>query len=165
MSHQIGVAVKEQGAAIVVAEVDKRRKTLIVDITPLPFDVTAIADRLLALEKSEPADARFWIDAEGIGYALWDILDPPRGKRWTLYEGRGIDRQQLVDILIVTMYDDALRFAAGLEGQEQMNKALLSYKRHPAAVKEDGQIGSELVVALCLAIQPPPPKSIGAFLA
>ncbi len=35
-----------------------------------------------------------------------------------------------------------------------MSKALTSYRR---AVREDGLIGSELVVALLLAVIPPPP--------
>ena len=44
-----------------------------------------------------------------------------------------------------------------------MNKALLNYKR---TVREDGEVGTELVVALCLAVLPrPKPIRHIAFLA
>jgi hypothetical protein len=38
-----------------------------------------------------------------------------------------------------------------------MSKALLGYRRQ---VREDGLIGSELVVALLLALIPPPPEVV-----
>ncbi len=38
-----------------------------------------------------------------------------------------------------------------------MSKALVGYRRQ---VRDDGLIGSELVVALLLAIIPPPPRSV-----
>ena len=71
-----------------------------------------------------------------------------------LYTGRGLERQALVDELLVAMQEDRFHFAAGLAEQEAMTKALLGYRRQ---VREDGLIGSELVVALLLALIPPPP--------
>jgi len=46
--------------------------------------------------------------------------------------------------------------APGLAEQEAMTKALASYRRQ---VRDDGVIGSELVVALLLALMPTPYKS------
>jgi hypothetical protein len=71
-----------------------------------------------------------------------------------LYAGRGLERQALVDELLVAVQEGRFHFAPGLEEQEAMSKALLSYRR---VIREDGLIGSELVVALLLALSPPPP--------
>jgi hypothetical protein len=82
------------------------------------------------------------------------LLGPPRDKHhWTLYTGRGFERQALVDELLVAEQQKRFHFAARLAEQEAMSKALLSYRRQ---VREDGYIGSELVVALLLALIPPP---------
>ena len=59
--------------------------------------------------------------------------------------------------LLVAIQQDRFRFAAGLDEQPAMTKAMLSYRRQ---VREDGLIGSELVVALLLAITPPPPPAV-----
>jgi len=84
----------------------------------------------------------------------------PRG--W-LYEGRGIERQRLVNALVVAMNQKAIHFAAGLAGMDAMTRALVGYRRQ---VKEDGLIGPELVVALCLTILPRvKPTGNHAFLA
>ena len=54
----------------------------------------------------------------------------------------------------MAVQEGRFHFASGLAEQEAMSKALLGYRRQ---VREDGLIGSELVVALLLALIPPPP--------
>jgi hypothetical protein len=101
-------------------------------------------------------DTRYVIDGEGIGTALWTVLGGPRDPRtWQLYTGRGLERQALVDALLVAVEEDRFRFAAGLAEQEAMSQALAGYRRH---VRDDGLIRSELVLALLLALVPPPPR-------
>jgi hypothetical protein len=78
---------------------------------------------------------------------------PDDEQHWALYAGRGLERQSLVDELLVAMQEGRFHFAPGLAEQEAMSKALLGYRRQ---VREDGLIGSELVVALLLALIPPP---------
>ena len=65
--------------------------------------------------------------------------------------------RQLVDGLLVAIQKDRFRFVGGLGEQDAMNKALVGYRR---PVHDDGVIGSELVVALLLAVIPPPKPSI-----
>jgi hypothetical protein len=103
----------------------------------------------------EFADARLVIDGEGHGAALWAVLPTDDEERWRLYSARGLERQALVDVLLVAVHEGRFHFAAGLPEQEAMNKALVGYRRQ---VREDGLIGSELVVALLLALLPPPPS-------
>jgi hypothetical protein len=59
-----------------------------------------------------------------------------------------------VDELLVAVQEDRFRFAAGLAEQDAMSRALTGYRR---VVRDDGVIGSELVVALLLALIPSPP--------
>jgi hypothetical protein len=101
-------------------------------------------------------EARAVIDAEGLGAALWALVQPddPDPEHWQLYQGRGLERQALVDELLVAVEEDRFHFAPDLAEQEAMSKALLGYRRQ---VRDDGFIGSELVVALLLALIPPPP--------
>jgi hypothetical protein len=68
-----------------------------------------------------------------------------------------------VNRLVVAEAQDLLRFEHGLAGFEAMERALVSYS---PTVGEDGRIGGELVVALCLALLPrfTPPARLGAFL-
>ncbi len=149
--NQIGCVLASHGGGIVT--VDHREDRLVVTgIEQLAFDFGLVADRIAALDGSEPKDSQFVIDSEGLGSALWATLPeetPKTRDRFALYEGHGLERQALVDGLVVAIHADLVRFVAGLEHQEAMTKALLSYQRQ---VKEDGQIGSELVVALCIAI-------------
>jgi len=149
MKH-IGITVADRGSAIVIVDRSSDGALLVVGIERLPFSLAAVTDRVSALDD----EARFVIDAEGLGNALWAVLGrPDDAQRWQLYIGRGIERQQLVDELLVAMQEDRFHFAPGLAEQEAMTKALLGYRRQ---VREDGLIGSELVVALLLAIMPPP---------
>ena len=152
--NQIGVVIREGGAAIVTVDHDKKDNCLVTAIETLAFDPEALAERVADLNDEEPKDTQFIIDADGLGNALWTILgpDPHRDKtRFVLYAERGLVRQALVDSLVVAIARDALHFKARLPAQEAMNKALVSYKR---TIREDGEIGVELVVALCLAVLP-----------
>ena len=54
-----------------------------------------------------------------------------------------------MDELLVAVEEDRFRFMGGLAEQDAMNKALVTYRRQ---VRDDGLIGSELVVALLLAL-------------
>ena len=152
MKH-VGVVIADRGSAIVSVERSPDNALLVTGIERLAFDLGPVTERIWAF--AEP-DARFVVDAEGLGSALWAVLGPPRDKHhWTLYTGRGFERQALVDELLVAMQQERFHFAPRLAEQEAMGKALQSYRRQ---VREDGVIGSELVVALLLAIIPPPRK-------
>jgi hypothetical protein len=151
----IGIVIADRGSAIVTAERDDENALLVTSIERLPFDLGAVTDRVYALKDPE---ARHVIDAEGLGSALWAVLGSPDDeKHWQLYSGRGLERQALVDELLVAVQQDRFRFAAGLDEQPAMTKAMVNYRRQ---VKEDGLIGSELVVAMLLAISPPPPMLV-----
>jgi len=150
MRH-VGIVIADRGAAIVTVDRTPEGALLVTAIERLPFDLGAVTSRVRALEDS---GARFVVDAEGLGSALWAVLGRPGDKHhWQLYTGRGLERQALVDELLVAMQEDRFYFSPGLAGQEAMSKALLGYRRQ---VREDGLIGSELVVALLLALIPPP---------
>lgn len=146
MMH-FGVVVAERGAAIVGLERDAAGALLVTSIERLPADISAVAARLASFDP----EARVTVDGADLGTALWAALSPP--KTWTLYTGRGFDRQALVDRLLVAVHADVFRFAPDLPEQESMSKALVAYRR---TVREDGVIGSELVVALLLALIPAP---------
>lgn len=151
MKH-IGIVIADRGSAIVHVEHDGD-ELLVTAVERLPFSLSAVADRVAELDR-EIAEARFILDAEGLGTAVWAVLGPPDDEeRWRLYSGRGIERQALVDRLLVAVHEGRFHFAPGLAEQEAMSKALLGYRRQ---VREDGLIGSELVVALLLALIPPP---------
>ena len=151
MSRHVGITVAERGSAIVAVDRGADDALLVVGIERLPFSLAAVTERVRALDDPE---VRFIVDAEGLGTALWAIVGhPAERKRWQLYSGRGLERQALVDELLVALQQDRFHFAAGLAEQAAMSKALLSYRRQ---VREDGLIGSELVVALLLALIPPP---------
>ncbi len=60
----------------------------------------------------------------------------------------------------MAIQEDRFHFAAGLAEQEAMSKALMGYRRQ---VRDDGVIGSELVVALLLAIIPPPVPFVSVY--
>ncbi len=150
MKH-VGIVIADRGSAIVTVDRDADDALLVVGIERLPFSLAAVTERVRALDDPE---TRFIVDAEGLGSALWAVLGRPGDKHhWKLYTGRGIERQALVDELLVAMQEDRFYFSPGLAEQEAMSKALLSYRRQ---VREDGLIGSELVVALLLALIPPP---------
>ena len=148
----VGIVIADRGAAIVTVERSSDDGLLCTGIERLPFDLGAVAERVRALD--EP-DAHYTIDAEGLGTALWTVLGHADDREhWQLYAGRGLERQALVDALAVAIEEDRFRFAAGLAEQEAMSKALTGYRR---VVRDDGLIGSELVVALLLALIPPKP--------
>jgi hypothetical protein len=143
---QVGVVLAEAGSAIVIAE-HGRDGAVVTGIERLPFSLDAVAERVEPMAAAMPAPTVV-VDAEGLGSALWRTLPRLRGQ-WRLYSERGLERQKLVDALAIAVHFDQLHFAAGLDNQEAMSKALVSYRRQ---VREDGLIGSELVIALCLAI-------------
>ena len=158
MKH-IGVVIADRGAAIVAVERSPADALLVTGIERLPFDLSAVSARVRALE--DPA-VRFVVDVEGLGSALWAVLGRPDDpEHWQLYSGRGQERQALVDELLVAIEERRFHFAPGLVEQDAMSKALAGYRRQ---VREDGQIGSELVVALLLALIPPPPVVVEPFI-
>jgi hypothetical protein len=152
MKH-IGVTIASSGAAIIHVDHGADDALLVTAVERLPFDLAAVANRVRELD-DEIAEVRFVVDSEGVGAALWTALGPPKDKkRWSLYAGRGFERQALVNELLVAIEKGRFHFAPGLDEQAAMTKALVTYTR---AVREDGVIGSELVVALLLALIPPP---------
>jgi hypothetical protein len=165
MEHiQAGVVVAARGSAIVVARINELDEAVVVAVDRLAVDLDAVVDRMAELRAAYPR-VKFAIDAEGLGTALYRVLVPRRegSEPFRLYGDHGLERQKLVDALVVLVHFDQLRFAAGLEHQDAMTKALLAYNRE---VREDGNLGSELVTALCLAITKPPVKRGGfAFVA
>jgi hypothetical protein len=149
MKH-VGVVIRDQGSAIVVVERDAENALVATGIERLPFNLADVTKRVQALDDSETS---FTVDAEGLGSALWALLGRPDDvEHWQLYSGRGFERQTLVDELLVAIEEHRFHFAPGLVEQEAMSKALISFRRQ---VREDGLIGSELVVALLLAVIPP----------
>jgi len=150
MTTSLGVVVVERGAAIVTVERDDDDQLLVTGIERLPFSLGPVADRV----REVGPGARVVIDSEGLGAALWALVHPDDPEHWQLYQGRGLERQALVDELLVAVEEDRFHFAPDLAEQEAMSKALLGYRRQ---VRDDGYIGSELVVALLLALIPPPP--------
>ena len=153
MSRTVGIVLAERGSAIVTVERDEADALLVTGIERHPMSLAPVAERVRALDDGETS---FVIDGEGLGAALWRVLgEPDDPEHWVLYLGRGTERQALVDTLLVAVHEDRFRFAAGLAQQDAMNKALLGYRRQ---VRDDGVIGSELVVALLLALIPPQPS-------
>ncbi len=155
-----GVVVADRGSAVVTVGRDGEALRCTA-IERIPFDLKAAAAAVHALD----ADTRVVIDSEGLGTALWAVVRPRTDDqdalaRWTLYEGHGRDRQALVDLLLVAVEEDRFRFAPGLPEQDAMSKALQGYRRQ---VREDGLIGSELVVALLLAMTPPPVVEVSVY--
>jgi hypothetical protein len=149
----VGVTITSAGSALVHVDHAADAALLVTAIERLPFSLSAVADRVRELD-GEVAAMRFVVDGEGVGGALWQALGPPKDrKRWQLYAGRGIERQALVDRLLVAVHQGTLHFAPRLADQEAMSKAIVSYRRE---VQADGVIGSELVVALLLALIPSP---------
>lgn len=152
MKH-IGVVIADRGSAIVHVE-HEGDELLTTAIERLPFSLTTVADRVQELD-NDLMDVMFAIDAAGLGAALWTLLGPPTDEeRWQLYAARGVERQALVDRLLVAVHEGRFHFAPNLPEQQAMTKALQAYRRQ---VREDGLIGSELVVALLLALIPPKP--------
>lgn len=150
----IGITITSSGSAIVHVDHQDAEELLVTSIERLPFDLTTVAIRVLEVDR-EIVEARFTIDGEGLGGALWTVLGPPDNEeRWTLYTGRGVERQGLVDRLLVAIHEGRFHFASRLPEQEAMTKALQGHRRQ---VGVDGLVGSELVVALLLVLIPPPP--------
>jgi hypothetical protein len=159
MKH-VGIVVANRGSAIVTVERGADDDLLVTGMERLPFDLGAVADRTHALEDPE---THFVIDGEGLGGALWAVLGRPDDEdHWRLYPGQGRDRQALVNELLLAIHEKRFHFAAGLAEQAAMNKALVGYRRE---VRDDGQIGGELVVALLLALIPPEPEYVSVYTA
>ena len=157
MKH-VGVVIADRGSAIVSVERGSENTLLVTGIERLPFNLKVVTARVREL--ADPK-TRFIVDAEGLGSALWAVLGRPDDEEhWLLYAGRGVERQTLVDELLVAIEEGRFHFAAGLVDQEAMTKALVSYRRQ---VREDGLIGSELVVALLLALISPPEPPVMPF--
>ena len=114
MKH-VGVTIASAGAAIVHVEHGPDEALLATAIERLPFDLAAVANRVRQLD-DEIAEVRFVVDGEGVGAALWAALGAPRDKRrWSLYGGRGVERQVLVNALLVAVYEGRFHFAPGLD--------------------------------------------------
>jgi hypothetical protein len=162
--NSIGVVVADSGAAIITVKREPLddpipgENFLVTAIERLPFDLARVTQRLKELD--DP-DIAFTIDADGLGSALWTVVGGPDNRQhFQLYSGRGLERQALVDELLVAIEEGRFHFAPDLPEQPSMSKAMVSYRRQ---VKEDGLIGSELVVALLLAIRPLPVKAWFAY--
>jgi hypothetical protein len=93
-------------------------------------------------------DGHVFVEPDGLGQAVWTRVKVDRRRGWTLYAGRGRDRQGLVDALLVAQSEGRIVIHPSRHG-DAMRKALLTYRR---AVGEDGAIGGELVVALALTV-------------
>jgi hypothetical protein len=105
-----------------------------------------------------PRHTHVVIDSEGLGKALWDSLKVERYPGWKLYEKRGRERQELPDALRVAQFQQRIHIVKGEHG-DATRRALLGFK---VEVGEDGVVGGELVVALCLAVVgkvPRPPRA------
>lgn len=166
--NNIGVATTVHGGAIVIVA-HEEGNDVVTGIDVLPRGIDAVADRVEELDASEPKGSLFVIDSEGFGSALWQIVSPPaparlfgldakqiaQRARWRLYEAHGLDRQELVNALLMAMRhgSETLHFAADLENFEALVTALAKYEPQVAA---DGTFGPELVVALALSILPRP---------
>jgi hypothetical protein len=145
-----GVRVASTGSAIVTVELSGTYRDAVrrcVGIERLPFDIARVADRIEALELG-PKDLVV-VDGEGAGGALWIAIGSPRSRHFKLYEPAGRERQKLVDPVPAMVRDGTFTFAPDLPHQDAMTKALVGYQRE---VKDDGVIGSELAVALFLAL-------------
>jgi hypothetical protein len=152
----VGIVIVDKGAAIVTLERDEADAIVVTAIERLPFDLRAVTRRVRELTED---GTEYVIDHDGLGNALWAVLGHQGERDWALYTGRGVERQALVDNLLVAVEQDRFHFAAGLAEQPAMNEALTRYRRQ---VRDDGLIGSELVVALLLAIyQAPKPPTVG----
>ena len=179
MSIQVGVTIHEGGAAIVTSEQDKDGAAVVTGIEQHSFNVDIVVERIARLSTRRWRRRSSSCDGDGLGDAVWDICFPdwrevrgvvasrdrhkdqaPIG--W-LFQERGLERQRLVNVLVIAMNQGMLHFAPGLDAMDQMTKALVSYRRQ---VKDDGSTGSELVTALCLSLLPriTVPRAI-AFLA
>jgi hypothetical protein len=104
MKH-IGITVADRGSAIVTVERSEDDALLVTGIERLPSGLAAVADRVRALADPE---ARHVVDGEGLGSALWAVLGrPDDADHWQLYTGRGLERQALVDELLVAVQEGA----------------------------------------------------------
>jgi hypothetical protein len=153
MNTAHGCSVNAKTAAIVSVQHRDDGLVVVTAIRPMKADLKAVKASLEALQL-ELRDS-ITIDASGLGSALWGGLERPERRRgWTLATETGRDRQRIVDPLVAAVHVlDRLRFAAGLDHQDAMSRALASYRRE---VAEDGLIGSELVIALALAVRAKP---------
>lgn len=166
----VGVAITTHGAAVIeVAHKDE--DDVVTAIHVMPRSIDAVADLIEDLDDSEPADTQFIIDAEGTGSALWALVgaepthmhvltaaEEAKRDRWRLYEKHSFERQELVNALVVAMRSGAetLHFEADLDNFDTLATALGHYEQQ---VREDGLVGTELVVALALAILPRPRRT------
>ena len=105
--------------------------------------------------KADNPDCFVVVDAEGLGDAVWELLDQPRRPGWRLYQKHGPEREELTRVLLVAVERRSFGFASGRgAGNEEGPRW-----PHPQP-REDGP-GSELAVALSLAIddhRPPAPR-------
>jgi hypothetical protein len=159
---QVGVRVASSGAAI-VSVVHRGDLATIVDVKRPPYDLARVVRAVEAMNAELPnAPVQFVIDGEGVGAALWNLLDHRRDDRFQLYRDVGRARQGLVNPLAEKYAAGLLRFDPGLEHRAALDQALGHYNPN---VGDDGVIGSELVVALALAIRPSARRGGYAFLA
>lgn len=151
MTTSHGCSVNAKAAALIAVQHHDDGRLVVVAIDAGPPDLKALT---AAIEAIEGEDDRIVIDAAGLGSALWEALGPPDDERLRLAAERGIERQRIVDPLVAAIsVADSLRFAPKLEHQDAMNRALIAFRRE---VDETGNIGSELVIALALAVRAKP---------
>lgn len=151
------VATRGSGGAIVSAEWPIDGRKLVTDIERFAYAAGPIVRRIRELRAADP-DCPFVVDMEGLGDAVWELLDKPRRRSgWWLYDKHGHERQELTRVLLVAVERAEFTFAAALAEEPAMRKALVALTRN---VREDGP-GSELAVALSLALddhRPRPPR-------
>lgn len=155
-STHYGAAILGAGSAIVSARRDPDDRVHVFEIERLPADLSPVVRRLRELEAAD-AEAHFHIGSMGSGRALWDTLHVDHRRTWHLFDKRGADRQTLVDGLLSAEAEDRLTLDPALREGAAMKKALAGMTRE---VREDGVIGGEMLVALGLALIPPPPRSV-----
>jgi hypothetical protein len=148
------LALARSHGAIVTAEHHPDERIMVTGIERFGYVVEPIVARLTELSETTTPEAGV-IDAEGLGDAVWELLDGPR-RPWQLYAKHGTERQALTRTLLVVVARDRLRFGE-VDEAEAMKRAMLALTRDP---REDGP-GSDLTVALALAVgsfRKPPPR-------
>lgn len=148
MSVHHAAVVRGSGGAIVSVELAGDGHRTVTGIERFPFAAEPVVERVRGLRADEPRSTVV-VDAEGLGDAVWELLDESRHRRgWRLYAKHGVERAELTRDLVVAVARRTFSFAPNLAEAEAMRKALTSLTRD---VREDGP-GSELAIALALVL-------------
>lgn len=156
-----GVAVSQRAAAIVSVLRSPQKATdgarlatdrafcSAISLPGSQLETVAREVRAIA-EKAQPVDCIVIDCGSGLGGALWKVLENPRhDRRYIQITEQGRLRQTIIDSLIAAVARRELTFAPGLAAEADMRQALTSFRRE---IGEDGQLGSELVSALAVAL-------------